>query len=243
MDCTEIIVKRALTKSGLENVNYALNPYTGCSHRCIYCYSPYVLRMDPRDFWSNVKAKINVPFLLQGEIKKIKGNVFIGSVTDPYQPCEKKYEITRKSIKLLINKKIYFSILTKSDLILRDLDLINNYKNVEVGFTLNTLDENSKIKLEINSPPPEKILYAISKIRVKKYVMIAPLYLNIDKELDVMLETLSKMNVDYVLLDKFRFREGMPENLKEYFFKDENKIKDLARRLSAEKNIKVYFSF
>jgi hypothetical protein len=51
------------------------------------------------------------------------------------------------------------------------------------------------------------------------------------------------MNVDYVLLDKFRFREGMPENLKEYFFKDENKIKDLAGRLSAEKNIKVYFSF
>lgn len=243
MKCTEIKVKMALSKSGLEYVDYSLNPYTGCSHSCIYCYSPYVIKRDPQEFWNNIMVKVNLPLILQREVKQVRGNIFIGSVTDPYQPCENDYAITRRSLEILIKNKIKFTILTKSNLIVRDLDLLNNYEHAEVGFTLNTMDEDLKSILEPRSPEPEKILDAISRVKVKKYVMIAPLFSTIENELENMFDIFSQLGVNYVLMDKFRYRMGMPESLKKYFYKNEERIKILALKLSLEKKLPVYFSF
>lgn len=243
MRCINVMVKSALTRSGLEGIDYSLNPYIGCSHRCIYCYSPYVIKINPVDFWDNVRAKINLPILLQKEVRHIKGRIFIGSVTDPYQPCEITKMITRKSIQVLMKHRLSFTILTKSDLITRDLDLLNNYPFAEVGFTLNTLNNSIKKSLEIGSPSPESVLNAISRVKIKKYVMIAPLFSSIKDELREMFEIFTEIGVEYVIMDRFRYREGMPKEIIKNFYKNEEEIKVYAKRVSVDTGMPVYFVF
>ena len=242
MRCYEVKVKKGISVSRLENVDYALNPYIGCSHKCLYCYSPYVIKKDPNLFWENIGVKINLPLILQSEIKKIFGRIFIGSVTDPYQPCESKYLITRHALEILIKNKKSFTILTKSNLILRDNDLFETYPNAEAGLTINTLDENKKRILEINSPPPNTLIEVLGKLKARKYVMIAPVYNNIENELEEMLEIFLKNGVEYVLVDKFRYRIGMPRDINKYFL-NENKIKEIVKKISTKVELPIYLSF
>ncbi len=242
MKCYEVRVKRALSYSALENVEYSLNPYIGCSHGCIYCYSPYFLKKDPIIFKENIGVKINVPLLLQKEIKNVKGRIFIGSITDPYQPCESKYGITRNSIEIILKNKKFFTILTKSDLIIRDKDLLDYSPFAEVGFTINTLDESKKSLLEPNSPSVERVINALDKINTRKYVMIAPIYNSLPEEIYRMFDLFSKKGAEYIIMDKFRYRNGMSSGITKHFLIDE-KIKEIAIKISREVGIPVYFSF
>ena len=103
----EITCKSALSISNLSGLDYALNPYKGCEHGCIYCYAPSVLRED-RNWGEFVDIKRNIPSVLAKELKtKKKGTIGISTVTDPYQPVEKKFEITRKCLDQ-ISKNDYF---------------------------------------------------------------------------------------------------------------------------------------
>src|SRR5512137_1135841 len=116
--------KSAVSPSRLPGLDFALNPYRGCSHRCVYCYAQDVTRFEMGKPWGEeIVVKTNIVAALKKQLEKKSQGVFgIGTVTDPYQPLEKEYELTRGCLSLLRRKGASVSILTKSDLVTRDLD-------------------------------------------------------------------------------------------------------------------------
>ena len=161
----EIIVKTALSPSKLPGLDYALNPYRGCEHACIYCYAPSVIHWDKGKWGELVEVKVNLPRILSKELRiKKKGVVGLSTVTDPYHPAEKKYEITRRCLELLLMHDFPVCIQTKSSLVLRDMDLLKRFSNIEVGVTLTTLDERVREKLEPGASSVAQRLNALSEL-------------------------------------------------------------------------------
>lgn len=140
----EIEVKSIINKTNIPVGDYAVNPYVGCTHACKYCYACFMKRFtnhgEPWGTFLDVKfwPPIQNP-------KKYDGReLFFGSVTDPYLPQEEAYRRTQTLLKQLQGSGVKLSIQTKSDLVLRDLDLIKTFSDVRVGFSINTLDEDFK---------------------------------------------------------------------------------------------------
>lgn len=211
MKYIEIFSKTALSKSSLEGTDYSLNPYIGCQHACTYCYAPYVLRRDPDEWTKTILVKKNLPLLLEKELKRKRGSILISSVTDPYQPAENVYHITRQALEILKNHNNRVSILTKSALILRDFELICKIHDIEVGVSFSTLNEFLKQRVEPQSSTVAQRLQILQKFAgyVPTYVMLAPMIYNIENETESMLQTFSAMKVSYIILDRFRMKEGM----------------------------------
>ena len=153
----EIQVKDYLTKSNLPASDYVINPYIGCTHGCKYCYASFMKRFTGhKEEWGtfiDIKRcdkKINT--------KKLENKtVFLSSVTDCYNQLEEKYKITRRILKELINVNCNLNISTKSKLILRDIDLLKQMKNLTVSMSINTLDENFKNDMDNASPIKERL--------------------------------------------------------------------------------------
>lgn len=137
----DVDTKSVLTKSNLPVSDYSVNPYVGCTHSCKYCYASFMKRFtnhpEPWGSFVDVKhwPKINNPQRYAGK------ELFIGSVTDPYQPLEETYGRTRALLEQMQGSGCKISIATKSDLILRDLDLIKTFPDARVSWSINTLDE------------------------------------------------------------------------------------------------------
>lgn len=204
----EIECKSVMSKSGLHDSDFSINPYRGCEHNCVYCYAPYILR-EKRKWGTFVDVKINAPEVLAKEIlKNKKGNVLISSVTDPYQALEKKYKITRKILQKL-NNNFFVSILTKSPLVLRDLDLFKKL-NCEVGLTITTLDENFSKVFEPRSPSPEERLEILSYFKVsgiKTYIFFGPLLPFIsDIDLEKTISRFAMTKPDKIYVDKLNIK-------------------------------------
>lgn len=141
MTIKEIDVKTVLSKSNLPVSDYAVNPYVGCLHACKYCYASFMKRFtnhpEPWGTFLDVKTWPEVK-----DPSKYKGKeLFLSSVTDPYQPHEAKYKRTRAILEQMQGSGCKLSISTKSDLILRDLDLIKTFPGARVSWSINTLDE------------------------------------------------------------------------------------------------------
>lgn len=177
----EIESKSILTKSRIEGVPYCLNPYVGCQHGCAYCYARFMKKFSGHtEPWGNfVDVKINASQLLEKQLKNAKKDcVSISTVTDPYQPIEKKYEITRKCLEILMRYDFPVSILTKSPLVLRDIDLLHSFPNAEVGITLTTDNEGIRRIFEPRVPTIAQRLDALKELHEKgisTYVFIGPI--------------------------------------------------------------------
>jgi DNA repair photolyase len=208
MEIKEIKCKTLMNRSGLYDSDYSINPYKGCSHDCVYCYAPFFLR-EKRKWGSFVDVKTNALEVLAKEIpKRKKGNILISSVTDPYQPLENKYKLTRE-ILLKLNKNFPVSILTKSNLVLRDLDLFRKM-NCEIGLTITTLDENFAKVFEPNAPSPERRLEALSYLKVssiKTYIFFGPLLpLISDIDLEKTIRRFSLARPEKIYVDKLNIK-------------------------------------
>jgi radical SAM mobile pair protein B len=130
-----------LTKTNLPVGDYSANPYIGCTHGCKYCYASFMKRFtNHSEPWGEF---LDVKFWPQIEKPQKYNNkdVFLCSVTDPYLPEEKEFRRTRALLQQLQGSEVKLSIQTKSDLVLRDLDIIKSMPNARVGFSINTLDE------------------------------------------------------------------------------------------------------
>src|SRR3989304_2124443 len=137
----EIQAKSILTKSGIPGVDYCINPYVGCSHGCRYCYATFMKRYTGHtEPWGGfVDVKITAPEILQRQLKRARnGRGMISSVTDAYQHIESKYKPTRQCLEILLQNQSPVDILTKSPLVLRDMDIIKKFKDIEVGITITT---------------------------------------------------------------------------------------------------------
>lgn len=137
----EIQTKNIFTKTNLPVGDFSANPYTGCTHACKYCYAEFMKRFtnhtEPWGTFLDVKQwnEIKHPEKYNGK------EIFIGSVTDPYNPQEETYQRTRALLEQLRGTTAKISIATKSDLVLRDLELIKTFPNIRISWSVNTLDE------------------------------------------------------------------------------------------------------
>jgi len=200
----EMYAKSILSKSRV--FDYTVNPYVGCEHGCTYCYARFMKRFTAhREEWGEfVDAKINAPALLQREIKKKRvGKVWISGVCDPYQPLEKKYELSKSCLEILLKHGWPVTIQTKSPLVLRDIELLRKSNEIEVGLTITTADENVRKIFEPNSPTIKERIETLEKLHsagVKTFAMIAPL---LPKAEGLVAQLSGK--VDYVLIDRMNY--------------------------------------
>lgn len=215
----EIGCKSLLNKSKL--ADYCINCYVGCEHNCAYCYASYLTRRFTahKEPWGEfVDVKINAPEVLSEEVlKKKKGSVFLSSLTDPYQPLEKRYQLTRRCLEILLRHQFSIIIQTKSALVVRDVDLLKKFMECEVGFTITTLDEKIKKIFEPNSSPVREKLEAIKTLKengIKVYVFFGPVlpYLS-DKNLEEYFDKMIELKVEEIWVDKLNLKPRVWESV------------------------------
>jgi len=213
MDTRAVKAKTVVSKSRLPGLDFAINPYRGCAHRCVYCYSPDVLRDPNWEGWgSRVDIKTNAPNLLAKERKKLKGTVGVGTVTDPYQPIEKERKITRYCLEQLTNSDCTVSIQSKSDLVLRDLEILKRMKDPEVGFTVTTMDEELARRLEPGAVPPQRRIAALRELTdngIRTWAFLGPIIPTMNDSVDSLetaLRVIRDTGCKRVLYDKLRLK-------------------------------------
>ncbi|MGH8114502.1 MAG: PA0069 family radical SAM protein [Rhodanobacteraceae bacterium] len=204
---TEVTDERArsvITRNDSPDIAFeqALNPYRGCEHGCIYCFarpSHSYLNLSPGlDFETKIRAKGNLAEVLRAELAKpgyVPAPINIGSNTDPYQPVEKKWRLTRAALEVLAECHHPCTIVTKNALVERDLDLLvpmAREKLVQVFVSVNSLDNHLAARLEPRASAPHRRIKAIgvlAEARVQVGVLVAPVIpaLN-DRDMETVLE-------------------------------------------------------
>lgn len=210
----EVRCKGILNHSGIGGMDYAVNPYLGCGHACAYCYARFMTRFSHagEEWGSFVDAKVNAVERLMVEAPtKRRGRVILSSVTDPYQPLEREYKLTRGALGVLSQYGYSVDILTKSDLVLRDLDLLTKMDEVEVGLTITSLDDGVRRVFEPGASTVQARLEALRKLSdagLPTYAFIGPLlpYLS-DENLDGLLDILAD-RVNRLLVDRLNIKCG-----------------------------------
>jgi len=250
MKLNEIKASSIITKSNLPDADYVINPYVGCMHSCIYCYARFMKRFTGHaENWGEfVDAKINAPELIPNKTSKYKGkSVFFSSVTDPYLSFERKYQLTRKVLEKLIPLEPNLGIQTKSDLIVRDIDLLKQFKHCEAGLTITTTNDNMRKEVEPFTSSVEnriKSLKSLKESGIKTYVFIGPIFPFLTDWKDIVLKTkkyadfymLENLNVKGSVWDSIKMwlKQKHPELLKKYeeiYFTKNNYWNDVEREI------------
>lgn len=144
----EIETKGILSKSNIPVGDFSVNPYVGCAHACKYCYASFMKRFSNHlEPWGEFVDIKHWPIIKHPEQYAGK-ELFIGSVTDPYQPAEATYQCTRALLEQMQGSGCKISIATKSDLIIRDLELIKSFPQARVSWSINTLDETFRAEMD-----------------------------------------------------------------------------------------------
>jgi DNA repair photolyase len=200
----EILAKTILSRSKI--YPYVVNPYSGCQHGCSYCYARFMKRVTGhKEPWGGfVDVKINAAELLRCEIKKKKkGRVWVSGVCDPYQPLEAKYRLTRQCLEILARNTWPVIIQTRSPLVLRDIDILKDAPDFEVGFSVTTADDTIRKLFEPEAPPISDRIKALSELHkagIRTYAMIAPVLPGAEGLADLL-----KGKIDYVLIDRMNY--------------------------------------
>ena len=200
----EIVSKSVLSKSQI--YDYAINPYVGCSHSCRYCYAAFMRRFTGhKEKWGEfVDVKINAPELLAKEIKRKRmGRVWVSGVCDPYQAVEKKYELTQKCLKILVENQWPVTIQTKSSLVLRDIEILEKSKDIEVGFSITTADDKIRKLFEPGAPSIKERIHALDVLHsrgIQTFAMIAPILPGAEGLVEELAD-----KVDHILIDRVNY--------------------------------------
>lgn len=256
--------KNIITKSKLPDADYVINPYTGCLHSCIYCYAEFMKRFARIDEdWGNFAVVKNFTLKPSSMSKYKDKTILISSVTDPYQAIEKKYKQMHKILQGLQNCEGKIEVLTKSSLVLRDIELLKAIPNITVGISLNTMDDNFRKIIEPRTSSVNDRLNALKILHsngIKTYLFIAPIFPGLTDVQQLVEETASY--VDYFLLENLNLRGNYkdrvlkmiqseyPEKLdlynsiylekSSYWTDYENELVLLRNQLKAE--MKIYFN-
>ena len=216
----EITAKSILTKSAVSD--YSINCYSGCLHNCVYCYARYMRRFtNHTEQWGRyLDVKINAAELLQREVRRKKpGSVFFSSACDPWQPAERKYELTRTCLRIAADAGFNISTLTKSALMVRDLDILSAAQDCSVGCTITTLDESLRRRIEVAASASEARLRALEQARgmgLKIWVFCGPLLPGLTdtpENIESVFGRIRDLEPDRVIVDKLNFRTGVFESI------------------------------
>src|SRR5213596_1604800 len=182
--------KSIITRNNSPDVGFetSLNPYRGCEHGCIYCYArpthEYLGFSAGLDFESKIMVKMNAPELLRAELESPRWEpqtLVMSGVTDPYQPVERKLQITRGCLEVLSHFRNAVAIITKNHLVTRDIDLLRELATCNaaaVNVSVTSLDQNLQRVLEPRTTSPQGRLDAIGQLRdanIPVGVMVAPI--------------------------------------------------------------------
>lgn len=251
--------KSIINKTKIPGADWAVNHYSGCAHSCVYCYARFVCRWrdEDEDWGEFVDVKTNAAELTKKQSKGKEGTVILCTTADPYQPIEEDYRLTRKVLQNL-NPELKLSILTKSDLILRDMDVFLRFENHEFGLTITTLDEDKKKVFEPFSPSSHARLEALKKLKeegFKIYAFIGPILpciTNLERIFEevspysdkMMFEDLNLQTAKgsiFKTLDKnFPELKQKYKNLSDdYWLKKQKEIKELGEKFDT--SVKIYF--
>lgn len=223
--------------------DYSINPYSGCSFNCIYCYirgSKYGENMT-----KTLSAKINAPEVSEKQLKRKakKGEyaiIAISTSTDPYQKIEEKLKLTRKLLEVILKYRFPVHILTKSSLVLRDLDLLKEIdkkailpedlrnklkRGVIVNFSISTLDEKLAKILEPGAPKPKVRLETMRKCKEEgfftgiSYIPVLPFLSDSEEQLDEMIKTAKEYNADFVFVGALTLFGNKSADCKTLYYK------------------------
>jgi DNA repair photolyase len=206
MRTKEVEAKSILTESKLPDADYVINPYTGCIFGCAYCYASFMGRFvgEGIEAWGDyVYVKVNAVELVRAELGKLSAanrskSILLSSVTDPYQGAERKYRLTRGILEALAEASYPgpVSILTKSPLVLRDIDVLRRIQHSEVGITITTTDDRLSRWLEVRAPLASRRLEALRTLHdagIETYAFVGPLLPHFAERADLLDELLSQI--------------------------------------------------
>jgi len=217
---TEISTKSALIKSRIPGVGFVINPYLGCGHGCRYCYATFMRQyshFNRESRWGEfVEVKVNIAKVLEAELarKRKIGTALLSSVCDPYQPVENEYKLTRECLKLLRSYGWGIRILTRSPLVLRDIDILTYSLDALVGLSIPTDNDRVRKILEPDSPPIETRIETLKQLKAKgirTWAFIAPA-LPMDP---VNLHHLISPHVEYVMIDSLNYKNQVKRAFRE----------------------------
>lgn len=212
----DIETKNIMTKSSLPVGGYSVNPYVGCTHGCRYCYASFMKRFtghgEPWGAFLDVKhwPPIQNPQRYKGQ------RVVIGSVTDGYLPQEKTFRNTRKVLEELRDSGAEILICTKSDLVVRDLDLLRHMGKVTVSWSINTLDENFRCDMD-RAVSIERRLAAMKQVYeagIRTVCFISPVFPGITDFKEIFARV--RNQCDLIWLENLNLRGGFRQDVLHY---------------------------
>jgi len=228
--------KAALNRVRGMPFSWSLNPYMGCAHRCTFCYvRAFELRADrPSDdrYGRGIRVKVNVADVLRAELARPSWRsepVAIGAATDPYQPAEGRYRLTRACLEVLTEAHNAFSLITRGPMILRDVDVLRQASlvaDVSVTFSVPTLDEEIWRRTEPGTAPPRQRLRALKRLvdaGVKANVGMAPILPGLSdrsEQLDEVVRAAREAGATGIWANLLHLRPGTREHFLESLARD-----------------------
>lgn len=223
--------------------DYSVNPYEGCSFNCVYCYirgSKY-----GENISKALSVKVNAPELLEKQLKRREkadeyGIILLSSSTEAYSPIEEKLKLTRRLLEIILKYRFPVHVLTKSKLVLRDLDLLKEIdrnailpddlgsklkRGAIISFSLSTLDEKLAKIFEPGAPSPKERLETMQKCKEKgflvgvDYIPVLPFLSDSEEQLDEMIKTAKDYGADFVLVGALTLFGNGPADSKTLYYK------------------------
>lgn len=233
---------RLYSKSKLPASDYVINPYIGCTHGCLYCYACFMGRftghsepwgsyLEPKEFCS-----LQLP-------KEQKGKtILIGSVTDAYNPAEKTYQIMPKILEVLQNCHAHVEILTKSHLVLRDIELIKKIPDISIGISLAFTSQADVNILEPRASGIKERLNALKILHengIRTYLFIAPYFPEITNLAELI--KLSSGIVDSICVENLNLRSSYKSTILTFIKEHHPTLLPLYKKLYEEKGNGAYW--
>jgi DNA repair photolyase len=252
MKVKEIEAKTVLVRSKLPDAEYVVNPYTGCELGCQYCYASFTGRFvsEPINNWGRyVYAKVNAVSVFKAEAGRLRKagrapSILLSSVTDAYQGIEKKYRLTRGILEELAQEPYpgVVSILTKSPMVLRDVDLLRRIPHADVGLTITTTNDRLSRFLEVRAPLASRRLRTLAALHaegIQTYAFVGPLlpHFRYDPEaLDALFAGLAQAGVDSVFVEHINLRPYIKQRLWQVLNSLPSDIQEVYRGASTEEH-------
>ncbi|MBI4043694.1 MAG: radical SAM protein [Candidatus Diapherotrites archaeon] len=233
LEVKEIQAKSILNPSRIPGVDYAINPYMGCAFGCTYCYATFMGRMakKPVESWGGYAyPKTNAIEVLHAQVRKLKDKgknacVLFSTVTDPYQGIEAKYTLTRQCMETLLEEGFQgrVSVLTKSPLVLRDMDVLKKFNETDIGLTITTTNDALSRFFEKNAPPASKRLEALKTLNengFRTYAFVGPLLPHFaakEQELDALFKAIADTGTREIFVEHINLSPYILRRVQEQF--------------------------
>lgn len=209
-------VKTIMTKSKLPASDYAINPYVGCPHKCVYCYACFMRRFSGRkEPWGEFLDIKEFP-PIKNPTKYDGKKLFFGSVTDCYNPYEAEHNKTRGILKQFIGTGADITIATKSNLVVRDLDILKQIPRLTVAFSVNTLDNGFQKDMDSASGISERIeaMKILHENEINTVTFISPIFPGITSVKEIVQATKTYCNAYW--LENLNLRGGYKQIIMDY---------------------------